>query len=348
MGRVMKDAPFLKTIAGEKTDRPPVWLMRQAGRYLSEYRATREKAGSFLDLCYNPELAEEVTLQPIRRFGFDAAILFSDILVIPHALGQDVSFIKGQGPVLKPLKGLTDIESLERDMVLERLQPVFETVSRLSRSLPSQTALIGFCGAPFTVATYMIAGEGSKDQAVTREFAYQNPKAFQKLINLLVDVSTDYLSAQIEAGAETVKIFDSWAGALAETEMMKWSFEPLKEMTRRLKARHPDVPVILFPRGVGVSYKLFALEAGADVMAFDFSLPLSFVQKEIYPHVAVQGGLDPLLLVAGGEALDAAVERFIGAFPDGRYIFNLGHGIVPHTPVEHVSRLLNIIRKPQS
>ena len=340
----MKDQRFIETIRGNWRGHPPVWLMRQAGRYLPEYLKTRAEAGSFLDLCFNPALAEEVTLQPIRRFGFDAAILFSDILVIPHALGQKVDFVKGGGPKLSPLKGRSDIDALQSEGAMERLAAVFETVSRLRLSLPAETALIGFCGAPFTVATYMITGEGSKDQAVTRAFAYENRADFNQLISHLVDVSTDYLLRQIDAGADAVKIFDSWAGALATRELWQWSFEPLAEMTRRIKARHPDIPVILFPRGAGASYPLFARDAGADVIAFDYTVPLDFIAREVYPHVAVQGGLDPLLLVAGGAALDEEVQRLLKAFPEGRYIFNLGHGIVPQTPISHVEKLVHLIR----
>ena len=340
----MSYSSFLKTIAGEPQSCPPVWLMRQAGRYLPEYRATRATAGSFLDLCYTPELAEEVTLQPIRRFQFDASILFSDILVIPDALGQKVSFVEGKGPVLEKLTSEKDISALKSHQVLDHLKPVFETVSRLRKSLPEDTALIGFCGAPFTLATYMLTGQGSKDQAETREFAFSHPDQMQRLIDILVNASIDYLSQQIQSGADCVKIFDSWAGALAERELLKWSFEPIERIVEAIKARHPNTPVIIFPRGAGVQYEYFAKHSKADVIAFDFNVPAQFIADKVYPHKAVQGALDPMALVAGGEALESEVKRFLSIFDSGRYIFNLGHGIVPQTPIANVDHLLKLIR----
>jgi uroporphyrinogen decarboxylase len=340
----MKNRKLLQTINGEKLASPPIWLMRQAGRYLPEYKATRKEAGSFLDLCYSPALAEEVTLQPIRRFGFDASILFSDILVLPHALGQHVWFEEGHGPRLEPLKSVGDFAQLDQAKILPFLQPVFETVSRLRASLPDETALIGFAGAPFTLATYMLTGEGSKDQAHTRSFAYANPDAMQELIDILTQSCITYLSAQIEAGADVVKLFDSWAGALADEEILRWSFEPLQKITAALKAKYPNTPVMLFPRGVGMHYERFAKQSGADVLAFDYNVPAEFIADKVYPHIVVQGGLDPLSLVAGGDGFEASVKRYLKLFDAGRYIFNLGHGIVPQTPIAHVERLIELVR----
>lgn len=339
------DIPFLAALSGATNATPPVWLMRQAGRYLPEYRETRKQAGSFLDLCYNPELAHRVTMQPIERFGFDAAILFSDILVIPDALGQKVSFVEGQGPVLEPLEDRQAILALKREGVLEHLAPVFETVSKIRLSLDSRTALIGFCGAPWTVATYMIGGRGSPDQAAARSMAYREPETFQILIDLLVDVSADYLLAQVNAGAQVLQVFDSWAGNLPEDEFMRWCVEANRKIVEKVRAVRDDIPIIGFPRGAGPLYRAFVSETGVNGVSCDTSLPLSFIRDELQPHVTVQGNLDPLLLVAGGEALDRRIDEICDCLGAGPFIFNLGHGIVPQTPPEHVARLVERIRR---
>ena len=291
------DKPFLRTLAGEAVWPPPVWLMRQAGRYLPEYRATREQAGGFLDLCYTPDLAVEVTLQPLRRFGFDAAILFSDILVIPHALGQTVAFKQGEGPVLDALKDEADLSRLSVARVLEHMAPVLETVRGLAASIPKQTALIGFAGAPWTVATYMIEGGGSKDFARTKEWAYGRPDLFGRLIDILVEATGDYLIAQIDAGAEAAQIFDTWAGALPEAEFRRWVIDPIGRITRRIQAERPGVPVIGFPRGAGPLYPDFARQTGVTAVSLDTALPCDWAVREIQPLVVTQGNLDPIHVV---------------------------------------------------
>jgi len=338
---------LVKVLEGDRADPPPLWLMRQAGRYLPEYRAVRARAGSFLDLCYNPELATEVTLQPIRRFGFDAAILFSDILVIPDALGQPVAFHEGEGPVLEPLESAADIAALDGESVISRLEPVLEAVARIRTELAPEVALIGFCGAPWTVATYMIGGRGSPDQAAARLFAYREPEAFAALVDLLVEVSARYLSAQVEAGAQVLQIFDSWAGTLPEDQFQRWCLEPVRRLIARVKEKHGDVPVIGFPRAAGPSSLAFAERSGADAIGCDTSLPLAWIRDTLQQRMPVQGNLDPLLLVAGGTALEARVRQIRESLAAGPHVFNLGHGIVPQTPVEHVARLVELVREEQ-
>ena len=335
---------MIRALKGEKTERPPVWLMRQAGRYLPEYRATRKEANGFLDLCYNPELAAEVTFQPIRRFGFDASILFSDILVIPHALGQKVWFEEGTGPKLEALQDAQDIENLTLENLHSHMAPVYETVERLKEGLPEETTLIGFAGAPWTVISYMIEGGSSKDYAKAKSWAFAQPETFQKLVDLVVEATSLYLIEQINRGAETVQIFDSWAGVWPEWALRKWCLEPCKRIIQSIKAVHPDVPVILFPRLVGPSYKTFALESGADALGLDTTLSLQWVREEIQKHVTVQGNLDPLALVAGGKALDQSIDDILSHLSDGPFVFNLGHGIVPQTPIEHVEQMLKRVR----
>jgi uroporphyrinogen decarboxylase len=338
---------FLEPLAGRAVWPPPIWLMRQAGRYLPEYRATRKEAGGFLQLCYTPRLAAEVTLQPIRRYGFDAAILFSDILVVPDALGQPVRFEEGEGPKLDPLREAADLTRLDPDRLHRHLTPVYETVARLRQDLPAETALIGFCGAPWTVATYMISGEGSSDQAHARTFAYRDPDAFGRLIDILVEASIAYLGRQIEAGADVVQIFDSWAGSLPEDELERWVIGPTMAIVAGLAARHPTVPVIGFPRGVfeGLA-QAFVERTGVSGVSCDTSMPLAAMRRlQAANAVAVQGNLDPLLLVAGGVPLDARVDDILAALGNGPFIFNLGHGIVPQTPPEHVARLVERVRR---
>ncbi|MBB4287306.1 uroporphyrinogen decarboxylase [Roseospira goensis] len=339
------EKPFLRTLAGEAVWPPPVWLMRQAGRYLPEYRATRETAGGFLDLCYTPDFAIEVTLQPLRRYRFDAAILFSDILVVPHALGQDVAFRAGEGPVLDALKDEADLAKLDVGRVLDHMRPVLETVSGLAKAIPETTALIGFAGAPWTVATYMIEGGGSKDFATTKTWAYGRPDLFGRLIDTLVQATGDYLIAQIDAGAEAVQIFDTWAGALPEAEFMRWVVEPIGRLTRRIQTERPGVPVIGFPRGAGVLYPTFVRETGVTGVSLDTSVPCAWAAEAVQPLAVTQGNLDPIHLVAGGPALDAATDHVLSTLCGRRpHIFNLGHGIVPQTPPDSVARMMERIR----
>jgi len=336
---------FLKPFAGEAISPPPVWLMRQAGRYLPEYRETRAEAGSFLKLCYSPKLAAEVTLQPIRRYGFDASILFSDILVVPDALGQEVRFVEGEGPRLDPITDEAGLSRLDMGATGEKFSIVCETVSRLRQDLPNETALIGFCGAPWTVATYVVGGRGSPDQAAARGWAYRDPDGFAKLIDILTKTSIDYLSQQIEAGAEVLQIFDSWAGSLADDQFERWVVAPTRHMVATLKARYPDIPILGFPRAANASTAKFVSQTGVDGVSCDTSMPLEVMSGEVAETGrVVQGNLDPLLLVAGGNALDQRVAEIKSAMSGKRFVFNLGHGIVPQTPPEHVERLVAAIR----
>ncbi len=340
--------PFLRALSGQVQDVPPIWLMRQAGRYLPEYRAVRAEVGGFLDLCYDPDRACEVTLQPIRRFGFDAAILFSDILVLPHALQQKVWFVEGEGPKLEPLRDASDLAILQPDAVLGHLRPVFETVAKLNAALPMETALIGFAGAPWTVATYMIEGGSSRDFAKTKIWTYRDPDSFQRLIDILVDATADYLVAQIDAGADAVQLFDSWAGALDEAGFRRWSLEPAKAIVERVRARHPDVPIIGFPRAAGPLYMDYAAETGVTAVSLDQGLPAEWAARTLPRDVVTQGNLDPMALLAGGAALDRAVDHILQAFDGRPHIFNLGHGIIKETPPDHVERLVARIRRATS
>ena len=336
---------LIQALQGSIYHPPPIWLMRQAGRYLPEYREVRADAGSFLDVCYNPELASRVTLQPVERFGLDAAILFSDILVVPDALGQKLTFVENEGPVLEPLRDDQAIRGLTREKFLRHLAPVFETVATVRAGLDANVALIGFCGAPWTVATYMIGGRGSTDQAAARGFAYQDPRAFQELIDLLIDVSIEYLCAQVQAGVQVLQIFDSWAGNLPDDEFDRWCVKPVGKIVASVQDKAPEVPIIGFPRGCGPQYAAFARETGVNGVSCDTSLPLDFIARELQPHVTVQGNLDPLLLVNGGDALERRVDEIKGALGAGPFIFNLGHGVVPQTPPEHVARLVELVRR---
>jgi uroporphyrinogen decarboxylase len=317
--------------------------MRQAGRYLPEYRETRKQAGSFLDLCYTPDHAVEVTLQPIRRYGFDAAILFSDILVIPDALKRGVRFEEGRGPVMRPIDA-AGIDALEPSGVLDHLAPVLETVRRLRQELPEETALLGFCGAPWTVATYMIAGHGTPDQAPARLFAYRQPEAFAKLLDLLADLSIDYLSAQVEAGADAVQIFDSWAGVLGEAEFDVFAVKPMKRIVDGIRARHPQAKIIAFAKGAGVLLESYRQKTGADAIGLDWTVPLSFA-KRLQQDGPVQGNLDPMRVVAGGRALDEGIDAILDELGEGPLIFNLGHGITPQADPENVRRLVERVRE---
>ncbi len=334
---------MLRVLGGETLSPPPLWMMRQAGRYLPEYRETRKRAGSFLDLCYNPDFAVEVTLQPIRRFGFDASILFSDILVVPHALGRDLRFAEGHGPQMTPIRA-EEIGGLgEAGDFHTRLAPVYETVSRLRSELPDETTLIGFCGAPWTVATYMIAGHGTPDQAPSRLFGLRQPEAMARLLSTLAAVSAEYLIRQIDAGADVVQIFDSWAGVLDEACFEAWCVTPVADIVKRVRAVHPQVPIIGFPRGAGSLYAGYRQKTGVTALGLDWSVPLSQA-KSLQVEGAVQGNLDPLRLVAGGRALDEGVDAILAALGNGPLIFNLGHGITPEAPVGHVERMVRRVR----
>lgn len=336
---------FLKVLAGEAQSPPPIWLMRQAGRYLPEYREVRAQAGGFLDLCYNPELAARVTLQPIERYGLDAAILFSDILVVAHALGQKVWFEEGKGPQLEPLTEEAELSRLSIDRVVETVSPIYETVSRVAQALPEETALIGFCGGPWTVATYMVAGQSTSDQAPARLWSYRDPEGFARLIDMIVDASAAYLSGQIKAGAQAVQIFESWAGVLSDSEFHRWVIAPTQKLISALRAEHPNVPIIGFPRMSGPMYPDFLGHTGVDALGCDTSLPLDWIKTNLQRRTVVQGNLDPLLLVAGGDALERRIRDIRDTLSSGPHIFNLGHGIVPQTPPEHVETLVRVVRE---
>ena len=338
---------LIRSLRGESMATPPVWLMRQAGRYLPEYRETRAKAGGFLDLCLTPELAVEVTLQPIRRYGFDASILFSDILVVPFGLGQKVWFEEGVGPKLEPLRGRDDLVQLEQERLLPALAPVYETVRGLRRELPPETTLIGFAGAPWTVASYMVEGGSSKDFAQAKTWAYGDTEGFQALIDGLVEATVSHLTAQVEAGAEVLQLFDSWAGVWPEVWFRRWCLAPMAAVVRGVKQRHPEVPIILFPRGAGPLYRSVVEEAGADAISLDTTVPLDWAREELQGRTTLQGNLDPLLLVAGGSALHDGVQAIRAAWDSGPFVFNLGHGILPMTPPEHVAELMSLLRKPR-
>ena len=335
---------MLRVLAGQSMTPPPIWLMRQAGRYLPEYREVRARAGGFLNLCYAPALAAEVTLQPIRRFGFDAAILFSDILVVPDALGQDVQFLEGEGPRLEPITSAAGIALLKPAAAQAKFSIIAETVARLRQDLSGDTTLIGFCGAPWTVATYMVAGQGTSDQAPARAFAYRDPQAFAHLIAILTEASINYLSAQAAAGADVLQIFDSWAGTLPDDQFAAWVVAPTARIVREVRARHPGLPIIGFPRGASAHAARYVAETGVQGLACDTSMPLAQMRQG-FGGVAVQGNLDPLLLVAGGAALEARVAQILPAMAGQPFIFNLGHGIVPETPPEHVARLVEQVRR---
>lgn len=335
---------LLATVLGERQDTPPIWVMRQAGRYLPEYREVRAKAGSFLDLCYNPELATEVTLQPLRRFDLDAAILFSDILVIPDALGQKVRFEVGEGPRLEPLSA-TDVDRLERSGALDHLAPVLETVRRLRGALAPEKTLIGFCGSPWTVATYMLNGKGSPDQWVARRFALEHPAAFARLMDVLVETSIDYLVAQFEAGADVVQLFESWALNLDDAAFDTQVIEPNRRIVEGVRARVPNAPIIGFPRGAAGNLRRYAEKTGVNALGLDYATPLSFPDAFLPKNLPVQGNLDPLRLVIGGQAMEERVHQIKAAFAARPHIFNLGHGIVPETPIAHVERLVELVKQ---
>ena len=336
---------MLRALAGETLPTPPIWMMRQAGRYLPEYRATRAQAGDFLSLCYNPDLAAEVTLQPIRRYGFDAAILFADILLIPQALGADLWFVTGEGPRLSTITDAAGVAALRPAAeVHETLAPIYETVRILSRELPRETTLIGFAGAPWTVATYMIAGRGTPDQGPAHAMKAADRVAFSALIDRITEATIEYLSAQIEAGAEVVKLFDSWAGSLKGRDFDDFALAPAARIIAALKARHPGVPVIAFPREAGDRYIGFAAATGADCVAIDNSVSAEWVAEHVQPGGCVQGNMNPRHMVTGGPELVAEAQRITRALRGGPHVFNLGHGITPDADPDNVARMIDAVR----
>ena len=338
-----RSKPLLAVLRGENHAKSPLWLMRQAGRYLPEYRALREQKGGFLDLVNDSDAAAEVTLQPIRRFGFDGAILFSDILMVPNALGQDLRFEAGEGPRLSPPLVDAALESL--GAVPERLEPVYRTVEKVSASLPPETTFLGFAGSPWTVATYMVAGQGSRDQQEARRLAYRDPAAFEAIIDAIAGMTVDYLACQIESGVEAVQLFDSWAGSLSPAQFERWVIAPTAGIVAALKARHPEVPIIGFPKGAGGKLPAFARETGVDAIGLDETVDPDWAHASLPADMPVQGNLDPLALIAGGEALESAVERILSSLAGRPHIFNLGHGILPDTPISHVDQLVKLVRR---
>jgi len=333
---------LLGTLRGTNSSKRPIWLMRQAGRYLPEYRALRAEKGGFLALVYDTDAAAEITLQPIRRFGFDGAILFSDILIVPYAMGQDLEFLAGEGPKLSPR--LVDHALSGLEAVPERLAPIYETVRKVRSALDVDKTMLGFAGSPWTVATYMVAGEGSRDQHETRAMAYRDPEAFGAIIDAIVEVTVGYLSGQIEAGAEAVQLFDSWAGSLSPAQFERWVIAPNAAIVEKVKALHPKTPIIGFPKGSGEKLVAYARETGVDAVGVDETVDPLWAARELPEGLPVQGNLDPLLLLAGGEELESQAVRVLEAFADRPHVFNLGHGIGQHTPIENVERLLATVR----
>ena len=341
VGQVHK--PMLSVLRGERRDPPPVWMMRQAGRYLPEYRALRERKGGFLDLVYDSDAAAEITLQPLKRFPeLDAAILFSDILIVPFAIGQNLTFVAGEGPRLTPTLLASKLEDLTP--YLERLQPIYATVAKVRAELDASKTLIGFAGSPWTVATYMMAGQGSREQAEARRFAYADPEAFGAIIGSIEDVTFDYLSGQIEAGVDAVQLFDSWAGSLSPAQFERWAIAPTARIVSRLNDRHPTVPIIGFPKGAGGKLATYARQTRVDALGLDETVDPLWASKELPPNLPLQGNLDPLALTAGGEQLRSAVSRVLDAFAGRPHIFNLGHGILQDTPIAHVEAMLGQVK----
>ena len=333
---------LLETLRGTNASRRPIWLMRQAGRYLPEYRALRAEKGGFLPLVYDPQAAAEITLQPLRRFGFDGAILFSDILIVPYAMGQDLQFLAGEGPHLSPRLVDTALNALAA--VPERLLPIYDTVGLVGAALTPQQTMLGFAGSPWTIATYMVNGEGSRDQHETRAYAYRDPEAFQAIIDAVVAVTVDYLEGQVRAGAEAVQLFDSWAGSLAPAEFERWVIAPNAAIVRQLRARSPEVVIIGFPKGAGEKLVAYARETGVDALGIDETIDPLWAARELPAAMPVQGNLDPLLLLAGGPELERQARRVLDAFADRPHVFNLGHGIGQFTPIAHVEDLLRVVR----
>jgi uroporphyrinogen decarboxylase len=341
---ILANKPLLRVLAGTPESIPPIWLMRQAGRYLPEYRAIRERAESFLDLCFDAKRAAEITLQPIRRFGFDAAILFSDILVVPHALGQHVTFAEGEGPRLAAIEDAAALNGLRREVDHAELEPVYETIALVKPQLRPTVALLGFCGAPWTLATYMIGGGGTVDQRPARLFAYEFPDAFAKLIDILVEASAGYLVRQFAAGVDAVQIFDTWAGNLPAEEFRRWCIRPCARIAEAVRKQVHGAPIIGFPRGAGTGLTSYLDAVAVDAVGIDSTVELAFARDHIQVRRPIQGNLDPLALLAGGPALDRSTDAILAAFSQGPFIFNLGHGVLPDTPIAHVERLVARVR----
>jgi len=342
-----KKKPILQALKKEKTDKVPLWLMRQAGRHLPEYREVRSSTNNFLDFCYNPKLASKVTLQPVSRYGVDAAILFSDILVIPHALGQNVSFVAGSGPILEPITTLNDINKLNIKNINIKLLNIYKTVSNVKKAINEKyktTTLIGFAGSPWTVATYVVEGGSSKDYMSTKSWSYSSPKEFSLLIDILIEATVEYLIQQIEHGVEVIQLFDSWAGVLSESQFVNWVIKPTKIIIDAIRKKHPTIPIIGFPRGAGILYKNFVTETGVDCISIDPSVPINWAAKHLQSECAVQGNLDNLSLLIGNENTDNEVIKILNGLSNGPFIFNLGHGILPTTPIENVERLIKLVK----
>lgn len=340
--------PLLRALSGQILPVPPIWLMRQAGRYLPEYRALRETVGGFLDLCLTPELAAEVTLQPLRRFALDAAILFADILIVPYALGQPLEYRDGEGPVLEPVRSVAALAEPRNDEFRERIAPVWRTVERVKPRLPPGAALIGFAGAPWTVASYMVEGGTSRDFSAVKSWAFSDPVGFDALIERLTEGTIVYLDGQARAGAEALQLFDSWAGVLPEDSFRRWVIAPTKAIVSALRHSHPHVPIIGFPRGAGMMYRDYFAQTGVTALGLDQTVPLAAANETLQPLGPVQGNLDPLLLVGGGEPMKAAAQAIVAALGRGPFIFNLGHGVPPSTPTEHVKALIELVRSGAS
>jgi len=341
---IRSSKPILRALRGEILDHPPFWFMRQAGRYLPEYRALREKLGGFLDLCYTPEFAAEATLQPVRRFGMDAAILFSDILLVPQAMGQKLWFEPGEGPALTPIRTADAVSSLRVEGLTERLQPVYRALELVVTALPKETVLIGFAGAPWTVATYMVEGRSSREFSIVKEWALADASGFDRLIDRLVAATCAHLRAQISAGAEVVQLFDTWAGVVPPAAFDRLVIEPTRRIVDCVRKDHPDTPIIGFPRGIGPLYPRYFRETAVTAVSVDATVLPETIAETLQPLGVVQGNLDPAVLVGGGSALDRGVARILGALRAGPFIFNLGHGILPETPIEHVTQLVSLIR----
>jgi uroporphyrinogen decarboxylase len=339
------DKPLLAVLRGERRDPPPMWLMRQAGRYLPEYRALRAVKGGFLDMAYDPDAAAEITLQPLRRFAFDGAILFSDILIVPHAIGQELSFVAGEGPRLAPPLSEASLDGLQP--VLQRLEPIWATVARVKAALAPETTFLGFAGSPWTVATYMVAGQGSREQAEARSLAYLDPGKFAAIIARIEAITVDYLSGQVEAGVDAVQLFDSWSGSLAPAEFERWVIAPTARIVDDFRIRHPDTPIIGFPKGAGGKLRAYAAETGVDAIGLDETVDPVWADRELPPSLPVQGNLDPLALIAGGETLATATRHILDAFATRPHIFNLGHGIQQTTPIAHVEQLVELVKGAQ-
>jgi uroporphyrinogen decarboxylase len=338
--------PLPRVLAGQTLLRPPWWLMRQAGRYLPEYREVRARARNFVDLCLTPALAAELTLQPVRRYGMDGAILFSDILLLPYALGQRLSFLEGEGPVLEPITDNTRVARLEVARAVPRLEPVLDSVQRVRAALGEETALIGFAGAPWTVATYMVEGGTSRDFRRVKSWAYRDPEGFAALIEILSETTIELLMAQISAGAEVVQLFDSWAGVLTEPLFSRWVITATKRIVAALKSQHPNCPIIGFPRGAGLLYERYAAETGVDAVGLDTTVPAGFAHGSLRPLATLQGNLDPVLLMIGGAPLESTVREMRRVFAGGPWVFNLGHGVLPETPPENVATLARLLVEP--